>query len=272
MPINSVGEYFCVSKELRYRNFSSKGGRKLHGFVEIFLNLTGPKKLRQGTNLCFRKFLVGKKISRIRGGGVSRFSVEKILSHCTKILHWRTLWCFRKILLSKIFMHRRGGITVLPKFFVSQDRNEKLCKRTLLFPRKFLVSKKIYGQKGACHDFQSKFSCLTVPKNFVKEPFSVSQISGIKKMLKINRENNWHGRDSNPKPTAWECSCPNPTAVIYFWIKRVGIFGLIEKTTLLKNNFSCILHMLRKVTNAKNNLSSHQRFARYLRSSYAAHC
>ena len=34
-----------------------------------FFYLTGPKKLRQGTILCFRKFLVGKNILWIRGGG-----------------------------------------------------------------------------------------------------------------------------------------------------------------------------------------------------------
>ena len=49
----------------------------------------------------------------------------------------------------KIF-HRKfsciaGGNTVLSKFFVSQDRNEKICEGTLLFCGKFLVSKKIYG-------------------------------------------------------------------------------------------------------------------------------
>ena len=48
-------------------------------------------------------------------------------------------------------------------------------------------------------------------------------------MLGINRKNIWHDRDSNPKPTAWERCCPNPTAVIYFWIKRVGSFALKKK-------------------------------------------
>ena len=47
-------------------------------------------------------------------------------------------------------MHRRGGggITVLSELFVSQERNEKLCKGTLLFSGNFLVSKKIYGKEG----------------------------------------------------------------------------------------------------------------------------
>ena len=48
-------------------------------------------------------------------------------------------------------------------------------------------------------------------------------------MLGINSKDIWHGSDSNPEPTAWEPSCPKPTAVIYFWIKRVGNFGLEKK-------------------------------------------
>ena len=48
-------------------------------------------------------------------------------------------------------------------------------------------------------------------------------------MLRINRKNIWHDRNSNPEPTPWERCCPNHTAVIYFWIKRVGSFGQIKK-------------------------------------------
>ena len=33
-----------------------------------------------------------------------------------------------------------------------------------------------------CHDFASKLIFLTVPKNFVGEPFSLSLISGIEKV------------------------------------------------------------------------------------------
>ena len=44
----------------------------------------------------------------IRAGGEYHDFPSKFLSHCTEIFHWRTLWCFRKTLLSKIFMHRRG--------------------------------------------------------------------------------------------------------------------------------------------------------------------
>ena len=69
----------------------------------------------------------------------------------------------------KIYASERGGITVLSNIFVSQDQNEELCKGTLSFPRNCQVSKKIYGQKGAYHDFQSKVLCLTLPKSSVGE-------------------------------------------------------------------------------------------------------
>ena len=159
---------FCVSKDFRCRKFSSKGGRKLHGFVENFFYLTGPNKLRQGTVLCFRKFLVGKNLLWIIGReGVSRFSVENFLSHCPELFHWRTLWCFRKILLSKSFMHRRGrGITVLSKFFVSQDRNGKLCEGTLLFCGKFLVSKKNVWIRRGISQFSAEIFMSHSAENF----------------------------------------------------------------------------------------------------------
>ena len=54
--------------------------------------------------------------------------------------------------------------------------------------RKFLVSKKFMDMRGAegegkdYHDFLSQNFCLTVPKNFVGEPFSVSLISGIENL------------------------------------------------------------------------------------------
>ena len=48
-------------------------------------------------------------------------------------------------------------------------------------------------------------------------------------MLGMNRKNICHGSDTNPEPTAGEPCCPKPPAVIYFWIKRVGNFGLKKK-------------------------------------------
>ena len=57
---------------------------------------------------------------------------------------------------------------------------ENFREGILLFLRKFLVSKSFMDEKGVSRFSVESFS-LTVPKNFVKEPFSVSLISGIKK-------------------------------------------------------------------------------------------
>ena len=103
------------------------------------------------------------------------------------------------------------------------------------------------------HDFLLKKFRLTVPKNFVEEPVYVSENFGYRKMLGINRKNFWQGNDTNPEPTAWEPCCPKPTAVICFWIKRAGNFSLKkkEKRPYWMNNFSCILHILRKIIKRK---------------------
>ena len=68
-------------------------------------------------------------------------------------------------------MHRRGGITVLSEFFVSQDRNEKLCIGTLLFSEIFWYRKKLMAKNGHITIFSRKFLCLTVPKTFVRESY-----------------------------------------------------------------------------------------------------
>ena len=48
--------------------------------------------------------------------------------------------------------------------------------------QKISGTEKVYGKEGGeLSRFSSKISCLTVQKNFVGEPFSVSLISGIEK-------------------------------------------------------------------------------------------
>ena len=127
-------------------------------FCRNFFYLTGPKKLHQGTILCFRRFLVGKNILWIRGerGGYHDFPSK---SFCLTVPIY---FIGEHFGVSEKFFYRKfscigGGITVLSKFFVSQDRNEKLCKGTLLFSKKFLVSKKIYAQEGNITIFDRKF-------------------------------------------------------------------------------------------------------------------
>ena len=65
-------------------------------------------------------------------------------------------------------------------FFFSNA--EKFRRGTLLCSRKVLVSKIVRDKRGGkYHNSPSKFLCFTVPKIFIGEPFSVSQISGIRK-------------------------------------------------------------------------------------------
>ena len=60
VPKNFVGEPFCASKKFWYRKVLCIGGGH-HGLVENFLSHR-TEKLRKGSLLCFRNFLVRKKI------------------------------------------------------------------------------------------------------------------------------------------------------------------------------------------------------------------
>ena len=55
-----------------------------------------------------------------------------------------------------------------------------LCFRKFPVAKKFMDNRGVGG--GKYQDFPSKVFCLTVPKNFVGEPFSVSLISGVEKI------------------------------------------------------------------------------------------
>ena len=52
---------------------------------------------------------------------------------------------------------------------------EKLRRGALQCVINFGYQKILCFSRGLCHDFPSKFCCLTVPKNFVGEPFFVLQ-------------------------------------------------------------------------------------------------
>ena len=221
VPIKFVGEHFCVSKEFWYRKFSSKGGGKLHGFVEIFLShSTG--KTSPGNHSVFQKISGREKIFMVKRMRVevSQFSVEKFLSHCTKIFHWRTLWCFRNFFnrnfssiggghhafgefflshrtetksvvkepfcFPEIFWYRkifwiRGGISRFSVEIFMSHSAEKFRKGILLFFRKFVVSKSLMNEKRGYHVFPSKIFGLTVPKNSVGIPSMFQKVWGIEK-------------------------------------------------------------------------------------------
>ena len=86
---------------------------------------------------------------------VSSSSVKNFLSHSAEKFRRGNLLCFRKFLVSKKFMDKRG-----------------------------------VGPAGGGREYQvfpSKFFCLTVLKIFIREPFSASLISGIQKFYAYER-------------------------------------------------------------------------------------
>ena len=133
-------------KNSGFRKFSSKGGGSFTVLSNSFFSQDRKNFARE--SFCFRKFLVGKKFLWIRGGGGGGshdFPSKSFSVTVPKYFIGEHFSVSEKFFYQKFSRIGGGDITVLSKFFVSQDRNEKLCKRTLLFSRKLLVSKKIYG-------------------------------------------------------------------------------------------------------------------------------
>ena len=94
--------------------------------------------------LCFRNFPAAKNFMDIRAV-VKIFRRKFFVSQCRKVWQGNPfVLSFRKLPVSKKFMHRRGG---------------------------------------GYHDFPSKVSCTTMPKTLAREPFCVvfQKTSGSKK-------------------------------------------------------------------------------------------
>ena len=93
--------------------------------------------------------------------GISRFSTENLLSHSTDKLRRGTFLCFTKFLVSKKIMDKRGE----EEGEAGEEREEE--------------EEEEGGREGG-REFLSKIFCLTVPKNFVGEPFCAvfQKISG----------------------------------------------------------------------------------------------
>ena len=146
------------------------------------------EKISPGNHSVFHKNFGGEEnFMDGRGWGYHDFPSEMLCLTLPKLLHWRKIFCFKKIFNSKIFMHTRGGITILSKNFVLQDRNEKFCKGTLLFSRKTLVTKNFNCDRGY-HVFPSEIFGVTVPKNFVGIPSMFQKLCGIVKFYASETE------------------------------------------------------------------------------------
>ena len=112
-----------------------------------------------------------------------------MLSHSTDKLSRRTLLCFRKILLSKTFMDKKGegSIAIFVKSLLSHS-TDIIRRGTLLCFTKLLVSKSFFCIRGEYHDLQSKTCCLTLPKNLVGEAFYVLEKLWYRNFLWIKSE------------------------------------------------------------------------------------
>ena len=108
--------------------------------------------------------------------GLSLNSVEKFLSHIADKIRRRTLLCFERVLVSKIFKQSWGKLHGFVDFFISQDRKTSPGNHSVF--QKISGREKIFMDKregGGYHDFPSKNFCLTVPKYFIEEHFGVSE-------------------------------------------------------------------------------------------------
>ena len=99
----------------------------------------------------FQNFPVSKSWDKKSGveGSIMIF-FQKFLSHSANKFRWGNFLCFRNSMFPKNSMDKRGG-----------------C--------------------GDCHDFSSENFCCTVPKKLVAESFSVSFFPGIEKIYALER-------------------------------------------------------------------------------------
>ena len=143
--------------------------------------------------------------------GISRFCVEIGLSHSTQTFRKGTYLCFRKIRVSKSFMHKKGTSlffvenfcltvpnniagdpsvlqkNVVPKYLILRSGASWFCRKLFVSQcqefswgnpsmfQNFLGYPKVFCIRRGYLYSPLKFFCLTVPKHFVEEPFCASK-------------------------------------------------------------------------------------------------
>ena len=218
MPKNFVGEPFCVSLFSGTEKVWIREGRSIKIFRRFFLSHIA-EKFRSGTFQCFTIFGYRKKLDNrggvskisveffcltvlkipvgesftvakisgikkvwIREGGGSEFSVKKFLCHSAENFRRRHVYWCNKFGCRKVWI-REGGVSRLSvENFLSHSAES--FRRGVLYCCDNSGYRKSLDKRGGgeYQDVLSKFFCLTVPKHFAGEPFSVSLISGIKKV------------------------------------------------------------------------------------------
>ena len=209
MPKIFVKESYCFWESFWFRKVFTDEKRSIQFLRRKFLGLTVPKKF-VGISSMFqfgvienfyvwlgvtrfsdKSFLCNSdesfrgnpfkvsKISRYRKilciiRVITFFSQKFSVSLCRK-LPWAILQSFRKIRVSKKFMHNRGVTILRRKLSVSQCRKSSWA--SLHCVRKIVVSENFMHNRRY-HVFPSKNFCLTVPKIFVDIPSKFQKKSG----------------------------------------------------------------------------------------------
>ena len=122
----------------------------------------------------FRKTMVSKKFLNVRWAEkdeVSRFPLEKMLSHITENLGKETLRCFKKFRVSKSFVHKCGVSQFSVDYFLSHSTGE-FRKENLLCFRNLLIPKNV-REKRRVSRFSSNVFCLLVTNQFETDPFMI---------------------------------------------------------------------------------------------------
>ena len=123
--------------------------------------------------------------------GISRFSIENLLSHSTEKFRRGDLLCFTKFLVSKNFMDKRGGEggreyhDFMSKFL--SHSTEKFRRGTLV-SENFWYRKMLGLRKGAGIRIFRQNSFVSAPNHFVEEPFCVSESFTYRKILCLRGE------------------------------------------------------------------------------------
>ena len=162
----------CVSEKFRQpKRLWIGGGGSLKNFPRIFFSHSSEKISRVTLLCCVSENFRQPKIQWIRGGGsIMFFSRQFFFEQCRKNQQGNpSVLCFRRLLVSKFFMDKKGGISRVSVENFLSDSAEKFRSGTLQCVINFGY-RKILCIRGLCNDFLSKKFCLTVPKHFVAEP------------------------------------------------------------------------------------------------------
>ena len=208
-------------------------------FVEIFLSHSGEKLWGHPFNVS-ENLRSRKSLCII--GGITIFRRKIFVSQCRKLL-WASLQCFRKIELSKNFMHKRGYHVFPSKFFGLTV--PKILWASLQCFRNFEVLKKFMHNRGY-HSFLSKFFCLTVPKNFMGIPSIFQKFRGIEKFHALMGYHNFPSKKfclTVPKNFVRESYCFWEN----FWFQKVFLDEKARITFLL---LKILVSQCRKISRA----------------------